>query len=59
MFDEPNIIHLGNGLYAETDGIGVWLSIGEPKGEYSTKRIYLEADMMERLIKFYRMCMGE
>ncbi|MHA1286857.1 MAG: hypothetical protein ACTSPB_05575 [Candidatus Thorarchaeota archaeon] len=59
MGDKPNIIHLGDGAYAEFDGLGVMLRANDHRDEHCTDRVYIEAEGMEKLIKFYRMCMGE
>ncbi len=59
MGDAPNVMYLGDGVYAEADGFGVVLRANDHRDEQCTDKIYLEPEIMERLINFYKMCMGE
>lgn len=42
-------IYLGDGVYAERDSFGVWLTTERENG---THRIYLEPDMLTHLTKW-------
>jgi hypothetical protein len=41
--------YLGDGVYAEFDGWGIWLKANVP----TTDRIYLEPEVLRALINFY------
>ena len=43
--------YIGDGVYAEHDGFGVWLTTQRESGEH---RIYLEAAMLDRLSAIMR-----
>ena len=38
--------YIGDGVYAEYDGFGVWLTTQRESGEH---RIYLEPEMLDRI----------
>tara|TARA_R110002167_G_scaffold52318_1_gene151085 strand:+ start:168 stop:311 length:144 start_codon:yes stop_codon:yes gene_type:complete len=40
--------YIGDGVYAETDGFGIWL---ETERDGKPERIYLEPDMVEKIRK--------
>ena len=59
MGDKPNIIYLGDAVYAEFDGRGVILRTGHHEEDQCTNRIYLESDVLNALNRFFKMCVGE
>ena len=50
--NEENITYLGDGVYAEFDGEGVWLRTGHHKDEHCEMKIYLEHEVLTKLDKF-------
>ena len=50
MSGPPNHkVYIGDGVYAEYDGMGVWLTTQRENGEH---RIYLEPKMLDSLVKY-------
>ena len=49
---EENITYLGDAVYAEFDGGGVWLRTGHHKDKYSEDNIYLENEVIKKLFTF-------
>jgi hypothetical protein len=47
--------YIGDGVYAEWDGFGIWLYANSPG---SDNRIYLEPEVLEALNKFAKRCAG-
>ena len=46
--NEP-IAYLGDGIYAEFDGYGIWLRSGDHRDELCDNKIYLEPDILASL----------
>lgn len=46
--NEPKWIYLGDGVYAKSDGYGVWLHANEIVDP--TDQIYLEPDVLKALV---------
>lgn len=51
---EEKIIYLGDGVYAEFDGEGIWLRTGDHRAERCDQRIFLENEIVIKLINFYK-----
>lgn len=50
---DPNTkVYIGDGVYAEYDGFGVWLTTQRENGAH---RIYLEPQMLDSLAEFMAM----
>ncbi len=47
MSNEFEETYIGDGVYAEWDGMGVWLTTQRAEGEH---RIYLEPEMLRTLM---------
>ena len=45
--------YLGDGVYAEFDGYGIWLRTGNHEDHLCDNKIYLEPDVLKRLNNFY------
>lgn len=44
--------YLGDGLYAEYDGFGVWLCVPDGSGTGLKRMVYLEPEVYEALKRF-------
>ena len=53
MNDNPNIVYLGDGAYAEFDGYGVWLRAYNYSEFQYTDQVYLKPEVLHRLDIFY------
>jgi len=49
---KTNKEYLGDGVFIEGDGYGVWLTTDRGAGSHSTDRIYLEPDMVKKLVAY-------
>ena len=49
-----NHSHLGDGVYAEFDGYGIQLRANDHRDELCTDRIYLEPDVIQKIVDFYK-----
>jgi len=38
--------YIGDGVYAEFDGLGIWLRTGDHRKELADDSIYLESDVL-------------
>ena len=47
-------VYLGDGVYAEFDGYGVWLRTGDHRDELCDNKIYLDPGVMEKLYSVIR-----
>ena len=47
-----NTFYLGDGVYAEFDGFGVWLRANDHRDEFATDKIYLEPEVLYQLNGF-------
>ena len=45
--------YIGDGVYVEFDGYGVWLRANSPD---SDKEVYLEPSVLEALNRFFKRC---
>jgi hypothetical protein len=50
MNGNNNKDYIGDGVYVIHEGYGIWLHANHP--ENPTDRIWLEGDMLEKLVKF-------
>jgi hypothetical protein len=48
--------YIGDGIYVEFDGFGIWLRANSPDSE---KKVYLEPAVLENLNRFAKKCHGE
>lgn len=46
--------YLGDAVYAEWDGYGLWLRTGDHRDEKCDDKIYLDPRVLERLNQFYQ-----
>ena len=44
--------YIGDGVYAEFDGYGIWLRTGDHRDEKCDNKIYLEPSVLNDLINF-------
>ena len=51
--EKRKIEHLGDGVYAEFDGLGIWLRANDHRPELATDKIYLEPEVIRALNRFY------
>lgn len=51
-------VYIGDGVYAEFDGYGIWLRTGSHRDELCTDKIYLEPDILASLNDFYNASIG-
>lgn len=49
-----NPIYLGDGVYAEYDGYGIWLKTGDHREAFCDNKIYLEDMVLASLNNFVR-----
>lgn len=47
-------VYLGDGVYAEFDGYGVWLRTGDHRDALCDNKIYLDPNVMEKLYSVIR-----
>lgn len=52
--ERKNYAYLGDGVYAEYDGYGLWLRTGNHQHHLCDDSIYIEPDMLQRLNLFLR-----
>lgn len=50
--ERENHYYLGDGVYAEFDGFGIWLRTGSHEHNLCDDKIYLEPDVFDSLNKF-------
>ena len=50
-----NITYLGDSVYAEYDGYGIWLRTDHHEEYQATNNIYLEPELMQSLVNFANM----
>lgn len=48
-----NHSYLGNDLYAEFDGYGIWLRTGDHRDDRCENKVYLEPNVLADLNSFY------
>lgn len=48
--------YIGDGVYVEYDGLGVWLLANNP--HIPTDKIYLEPSVLKALNRFFEHCQG-
>lgn len=46
--------YLGDGVYAEFDGFGIWLRANDHRDGLCTDKIYIEPSVLESLVGFYK-----
>ncbi len=51
---QENVTYLGDGVYAEYDGLGVWLRTGDHRVTLCDEKIYLEPQVLEALSQFVK-----
>lgn len=51
--------YLGDGVYAEFNGFGIWLRTGDYRQEIADDSIYLEPEVLDSLNKFYNAHIGK
>lgn len=51
--------YIGDGVYAEFDGFGIWLRTGDHRVEACENEIYLEPDVLQALNNFYNFHIGK
>ena len=52
--------YIGDGVYAEFDGSGVWLTTDRHYGEkITTDKIYLEVSVFNSLYEYFKRCTGK
>ena len=54
-----NMDYLGDAVYAEFDGYGVWLRANDHREKFCTDKVYLEPPVLEALNRFYKRMKGE
>lgn len=56
MLEPPpsNSTYIGDAVFAEYDGFGIWLRTGHHRDERCTHRIYLEPKVLDNLVRFYK-----
>jgi len=56
MTEEERKIHsyIGDGVYAEFDGYGIWLRTGNHEDHLCDDKIYIEPSVLESLNMFYK-----
>ena len=47
-----NPTYLGDGVYAEHDGFGIWLRANHHEHSQASDKIYLEPEVLAALIRF-------
>ncbi len=47
-------IYIGDGVYANFDGFGIWLRTGNHQENLCDNQIYLEPDIVESLYAFFK-----
>lgn len=52
--ERKNHDYIGDGVYAEFDGYGIWLRANDHRDHLCTDKIYIEPDVLESLNQFYR-----
>lgn len=50
--ERKNHCYLGDGVYAEFDGYGIWLRTGNHEDHLCTNRIYIEPSVHKNFIDF-------
>ena len=50
--EKKNHCYIGDGVYAEFDGFGIWLRTGNHTDELCDDKIYIEPDVLESLNRF-------
>ncbi len=50
--ERKNHCYLGDGVYAEFDGYGIWLRTGNHEDHLCTNRIYIEPSVFENITHF-------
>lgn len=48
-----NHAYIGDGVYAEFDGYGIWLRTGDHRDDLCDNKVYLEPDVLNSLNQFY------
>lgn len=51
--ETENHEYIGDGVYAEFDGFGIWLRTGDHRDDYCDNKVYLEPDVLDSLNRFY------
>ena len=52
--ERKNHCYIGDGVYAEFDGFGIWLRTGNHKDYLCDNKIYLEPSVLKDLNYFYQ-----
>lgn len=50
--------YIGDGVYAEFDGYGIWLRTGDHRDDRCDNKVYLEPDILTSLNNFYSHMIG-
>ncbi len=50
--ERKNHSYIGDGVYAEFDGMGFWLRTGDHRDELCTNKIYMEVGVLNNLLDF-------
>lgn len=50
--ERANHCYIGDGVYAEFDGYGIWLRTGNHQEHLCDDKIYMEPDVLDSLNKF-------
>lgn len=50
--ERKNHCYIGDGVYAEFDGFGIWLRTGDHREEKCDDKIYIEPDVLNSLNRF-------
>ena len=50
--ERKNHCYIGDGVYAEFDGFGIWLRTGDHREEKCDDKIYMEPDVLDSLNRF-------
>ena len=51
---QDKIAYIGDGVYCEFDGYGMWLRTGHYETDKCENKIYLEPSVLRSLMEFYK-----
>ncbi len=51
--ERANHTYLGDGVYAEFDGYGIWLRTGDHRDSFCDAKIYIDPDVLYSLNGFF------